>query len=369
VGADRRARTYYWTLADVIRFGLWTYLFSDEAQQSEPFSALVDHVLGLLAEDCPVDEEHPAGLRLRTPQRPLAASGPGHEDDGDVGSRRTHAAPQSFAELRAWLQGALRDRAHPARDGGVHTFGTCRAMLSRLGLVLGPDGRAIFDDGTGVGRPLRVLARGTTDPMVIDVAALPDELRRFVVAAVLDQVKTHQMSPRRVRGQVYYLVLDELGVFAPRGARDPITRLFEHVAAQLRSQGVILLGAQQQASKVSETIFGNAEIKAVGAASPVELESPAWSHLMTGAQRARATQLLPEEKLVLTGRGWMNVLVPFPAWAMKDSEAERTGVDAPVANGGAARSPGTGAAPTPTTSTSTRPAGEPNGLALNLPIE
>jgi hypothetical protein len=76
-------------------------------------------------------------------------------------------------------------------------------MLSRLGLVLGPDGRAIFGDGAGTGRPLRVLAPGTTDPMVIDVAALPSELRRFVVAAALDQVKTHQMGPRRVRGQVY----------------------------------------------------------------------------------------------------------------------------------------------------------------------
>jgi hypothetical protein len=30
--------------------------------------------------------------------------------------------------------------------------------------------------------------------------------------------------------------------------------------------------------------------------------------------------LQPEEKMVLTSWGWMNVLVPFPAWAMKESE-------------------------------------------------
>jgi hypothetical protein len=134
-------------------------------------------------------------------------------------------------------------------------------------------------------------------------------------------VKTHQISEHRQPGQVYFLVLDELGVYAPRGARDPITRLFEHVAAQLRSQGIILLGAQQQASDVSDTIFGNSHFKALGTTSPVELESSTWNRLLTSSQKARALMLGPDEKLILTDRGWMNVVVPFPAWAMKESEA------------------------------------------------
>ncbi len=178
----------------------------------------------------------------------------------------------------------------------------------------------------GYGRPLEVTNQATADPLVIDIAALPTELRRFVVAAVLDQVKEHQMGDQRVPGRVYFLVLDELGLYAPRGARDPITKLFGHVAAYLRSQGIILLGAQQHASKVSETIFGNSEVKAIGASSPVELESPTWSHLLTSAQKARAMMLHAEEKMVLGGRGWMNVLVPFPAWAMKESEADITSI-------------------------------------------
>lgn len=55
--------------------------------------------------------------------------------------------------------------------------------------------------------------------MVIDIVMLPPDLRRFVVAAVLQQVKDRQTS-RRTPGQVYLLVLDELGLYAPRGARD-----------------------------------------------------------------------------------------------------------------------------------------------------
>lgn len=311
VPPERQTRPYYWGLGDVIGFGLWSYLFSDATQQSEAMMALADHLLGLMAEECPVDDHHPAGLRLRAP------SGRG--------------VPQSFRDLQEWLHAALRDQTHDIRDHGVHTFATCRALLSRLSLVLGRDGISIFDPDAREGAPLRVLADGTTDPLVIDIADLPTELRRFVVAAVLDQIKEKQTGMTRVPGQIYLLVLDELGVHAPKGAHDAITKLFEHVAAQLRSQGIILLGAQQQASKVSETIFGNSEIKALGCCSPVELESPTWNHLLAPAQKSRALMLQPDEKMVLTGRGWMNVVVPFPAWAMKESEIDPS----PLAESGA----------------------------------
>lgn len=300
VGAARQTRPYYWTLEDVVRFGLWEYLFSEDVQHSEPMMAFVGHLLGEIAEPCLPSQDYPAGLKL-------------HSGAGAV---------RSFSELRDKLGQALRDPHHTFRDGGVHTFGTIRALMSRLGLVLSDEGRSIFaDDEHGFGQPLQVIASGTTDPMVIDIAMLPNELRRFVVAAVLDQVKRHQMEDR-VPGQVYFLVLDELGIYAPRSARDPITKLFEHVAAQLRSQGIILLSAQQQASAVSETIFGNSQFKAIGASSPVEIESPAWNRLLSGPQKARALMLRPEEKMVLLDRGWMNVVVPFPAWAMKEAEAQ-----------------------------------------------
>lgn len=300
VDPKRQTRPYYWSLSDVVRLGLWEYLFSDDVQHSDTMMALADHILGLIATDCDATPVYPAGIRLR----------------GEAG------LPRSFSELRDWLRDALQDRTHLVRDGGIHTFATCRALLSRLGLVLGQEGRTIFDEyATGDGKPLQVIEQGTTDPMVIDIAALPAELRRFVVAAVLDQIKENQMGDRRVRGQVYFVVLDELGIYAPRGARDPITRLFEHVAAQLRSQGIILLGAQQQASRVSETIFGNSEFKVLGASSPVELEAPTWNRLLGQSQKARALTLQPDEKMILVSRGWMHVIVPFPAWAMKDSEA------------------------------------------------
>jgi DNA helicase HerA-like ATPase len=302
VEQERQTLPYYWTLEDIVRFGLWEYLFSEDVQQSEPMMAFVGHLLGEIAEPCLPSDDYPAGLKLRT----------GAE------------AIRSFHELRDELDQSLQNTNHRFRSHGVHTFGTIRALMSRLRLVLSDEGRSIFaHDERGHGQPLQVTAPGTTDPIVIDIAMLPHELRRFVVAAVLDQVKRHQME-HRIPGQVYFLVLDELGIYAPRSARDPITKLFEHVAAQLRSQGIILLSAQQQASTVSETIFGNSQFKVIGASSPVEIDSPAWSRLLSGPQKTRALMLRPEEKMVLLDRGWMNVVVPFPAWAMKESEAAIT---------------------------------------------
>ncbi len=305
---SRQTKTYYWTLADVIRFGLWPYLFSESAQQSETLASLVDHLQSLLSVPHTVDEEYPSGLALR-------------QEQWVIGNQR-YAAPQTFQVLREFLQAALRDQNHPVRDGGIHTFATVRALLSRLGLVFSQEGRSIFDSSMGVGRPLRVIGNGTSDPQVIDIAGLSPELRRFVVAAVLDQIKDHQMGEDRQRGQVYFLVLDEMGLYAPRGAHDPITRLFEYVAAQLRSQGIILLSAQQQASDVSDTVFGNSHYKVLGATSPVELENSTWNRLLTPPQKTRAMMLQPDEKMILTHKGWMNVVVPFPAWAMKESEAD-----------------------------------------------
>ncbi len=128
VPPDRQTQPYYWTLADVIRFGLWPYLFSDTAQQSETMMSLAEHILGLIARNCNPDREHPAGLALRP--------------EPDI--------PQSFAELRTWLRDALGNNTHTARDHGIHAFATVRALLSRLNLALGREGLPIFADEAGV---------------------------------------------------------------------------------------------------------------------------------------------------------------------------------------------------------------------------
>jgi len=121
---------------------------------------------------------------------------------------------------------------------------------------------------------------------------------------------------------VYLVALDELNRFVPRSSRDPITRLIESVAAEMRSQGIILLGAQQQASKVSEVVIENAAIRVLGCSGSLELSQPIWRFLSDSARR-KAASLPVTEKMVIQDnfREPMQVRVPFPAWAMRRDEA------------------------------------------------
>ena len=132
-------------------------------------------------------------------------------------------------------------------------------------------------------------------------------------------------NPLQVTRSDTIVALDELNRFAPRGATDAITRLIENVAAEMRSQGIILLGAQQQASKVSEKVIENAALRVLGRTGTLELDATVWRFLSASA-KSKATVLPPEEKLVIQDnfREPMHIRVPFPVWAMNPKEAAPT---------------------------------------------
>jgi len=119
----------------------------------------------------------------------------------------------------------------------------------------------------------------------------------------------------------YVTMLDELNRFAPRGSSDPITRLLERVATEMRSQGVILLGAQQMASQASTKIIEMSAIRVLGRTGSAELQDRVWQSWDQSARR-QAAILKIHEKLVMqpTFRQPMLVRVPFPAWAMKHED-------------------------------------------------
>jgi len=130
-------------------------------------------------------------------------------------------------------------------------------------------------------------------------------------------------GPTAVNGLVYLVALDELNRFAPRGAGDPITQLIETVAAEMRSQGIILLGAQQQASKVSDKVIENAAIRVLGRSGSLEMTQSVW-HFLSDSARRKAASLAIDEKMVIQDnfREPMHVRVPFPVWAMRRGEAQ-----------------------------------------------
>ena len=300
-GRGTEVLPYSWGLQDLIEKGLFWFLFASDETMNDNFQALI-----LDLEDWLTDERPDNSGRMT---RHLSAA-----------SQNAQGGPVNTLEsLSVWT-------ANPESVLGVlpggHVPATVKKLSRRLRL-LALDSRGVLRRNEAQGSPLVVTRAQTCDPMVIDLNGLAGSawLQRFVVATVLRQLvdaQTYQPVP----GLKYLVVLDELNRFAPKGGRDAITKLVELVASEMRSQGVLLFGAQQQASLVSEKLIENAGLRAVGKTGTLELSSSVWRGL-SQTDKGRADSLPPDEKLLLQDsfRKPMHIRVPFPAWAMRRGEA------------------------------------------------
>lgn len=295
VEVDRSGvKPYSWALADVIGEGLFSYLFADDDVQDDNFSGVV------------LDVQN----RLTRPER--RGDDVASKLDDQTGAVRT------FQELLDWFDSAVSGNLFPR-----HHQGTLKKFQRRLFKVI-HEGDKVLRRDDAKGNPLSLCSKQTCDPKVIDLSALAATpgMQRFVVAAIFRQLLHERTGGRAVRNLKYLVMLDELNRFAPRNQRDPITQLIETVAAEMRSQGIILLGAQQQASLVSTRVFENAGIKALGRSGSMEMNREVWRFLGESARR-KAAALDKTEKLLVQDnfREPMLVTVPMPPWALNRDEA------------------------------------------------
>ena len=292
-------KAYSWSLKDIIERGLLLYLFAEDERHNDNFVALVYDLEGWLTEE-------------RT------------ERDGVRTRQLVHHAgrPQTFDELLKIIRSWTEDSSSPF-SGKQHSIQTFRKLYRRLFLIVS-EGQGVLRRNDQQGKPLTVTERDTCDPKVIDLSSLAavPSLQRFVAATIFNQLKEERTGSKAQRGLVYVVTLDELNRFAPRDAHDPITALIEQVAAEMRSQGIILFGAQQQASLVSGRVIENAGIRALGKSGSMELGHVVWRFLSESARR-KASMLLPTEKLLIQDsfREPMLVKIPFPPWALREAEA------------------------------------------------
>jgi DNA helicase HerA-like ATPase len=283
-------KPYSWSLSDIIEQRLFRFLFSEEDVYEPNFGGLVGELEELLT------SETPAGPKLRT----------------------TSDVPQTFQELLDWFK---KKKGEKDFFGDAHA-GTKGKLFRRLKYIV-QEGDGVLRRTESKGNPLVIPAAGVDGPIVIDLFALngTPSLQRFVVAAVLHRIIEYR-SGKQVKGLRYLITLDELNRFAPKGGTDPITQQVERVAAEMRSQGVILLGAQQQASLVSPRVIENAAVRAVGRSGTLELGQDVWRFLGPSA-RSAAAQLQPDEKLLYqpSFREPMLVKIPFPPFALSEGDA------------------------------------------------
>lgn len=283
-------KPYSWSLSDVIEQRLFRFLFSEEDVYEPNFGGLVGELEEWLT------NETLAGPKLRT------------KDD----------APQTFQNLLDWFKERKGEKeffsdSHPGTKG---------KLLRRLKYVV-QEGDGVLRRIDPKGNPLVVPLVGTDGPVVIDLFGIhrTPSLQRFVVAAVFHRIIEYR-SGKQVPGLRYLITLDELNRFAPKGSSDPITQQIEMVASEMRSQGVILLGAQQQASLVSPRVIENAAVRALGRSGMLELGQDVWRFLGPSA-RSAAAQLQQDEKLLYqpSFREPMLAKIPFPPFALSEGDA------------------------------------------------
>ena len=247
---------------------------------------------------------------------------------GRAGGRRRprradHRGPRVARDRARGLPRARRrqrarprlDRARDAEHGlGVHAAAARRGS-SRLGhLVRAGESRRID--------------RGAATVTVVAIQSLHEQAQRFVVGALLNETfrekeETGQRLPLSV------IVLDELNKYAPREGTGPLKDMLIDIAQRGRSLGVLLVGAQQTASRVASEVLENAAIRVSGRLDAAEAERAEYGWMLPST-RARARLLKPGTMVISQPAIPVPLVVtfPFPPWATRKEEVdEAAGAD------------------------------------------
>ncbi|MFV0523906.1 MAG: ATP-binding protein [Acidimicrobiales bacterium] len=290
---------FYWTIAEFCRQQLLPFLFSDAEDERQQYTIVVQSVTAQLSQ---LPEVGDGAVRL----------------DGHT--------IRTFGELVDAIEDkivppdpdALADQRWTGRAVGT---GTVNAFVRRLASARRHVEHLIRADIGGAARHQFDLdAHQVT---VVDIHALHDRAKRFVVGVVLRQA----FEAKEASGQakpLQLVVLDELNKYAPRDSSSPIKEILLDVAERGRSLGIILIGAQQTASEVERRVVANSAIRVVGRLDPAEARRDEYGFLPP-VQRQRATILKPGSMYLAQPRLPVPLLVefPFPAWATRAAEAGR----------------------------------------------
>ena len=292
-------QAFFWTLREIAEEGLLRFLFAEADDATSQLAFVIDQI--------------EAKLRLCAREKGSAA-----DACLEVGGRRAG----SFDDLVE----ILTDRPDPEDQSLVERWavraapGTVAAFERRLRAASRRVGHLIRGRDVGRREEHRLDWR-RRQLTVIDIHALHDRAKRFVVGAVLERMFEDKEALGTSRPLVF-VVLDELNKYAPREGQSPIKEVLLDISERGRSLGIVLIGAQQTASQVEGRIVANAALRVVGRLDLAEAERAEYGFL-TAAGRGRAGILKPGTMIVQQPEIPTALLVrfPFPAWATRKSEA------------------------------------------------
>jgi uncharacterized protein len=199
--------------------------------------------------------------------------------------------------------------------------GTVAAFLRRLHAASARLGHLVRADAD------RRIDRGAANVTVVAIQSLHEQAQRFVVGALLRETfKEKEDTGQRLPLSV--IVLDELNKYAPREGTGPLKDMLIDIAQRGRSLGVLLVGAQQTASRVAPEVLENAAIRVTGRLDSAEAERAEYGWMLPST-RARARLLKPGTMVVSQPAIPVPLVVtfPFPPWATRKEEVADAGDD------------------------------------------
>lgn len=310
-GRQEGVQPFAWTPREFIDEGLLRFLFTDAGDSRNQLSFVEERVRSQLQRWAVDIVGRPGAVVIRQP--PIGGWKRGAEVKVEPGERVIEDLPSLVAALEEYLDppdGEEPDRTWSGRVQG----GTVSAFMRRLYAAQSRLGELIR-----AGDSNRI-DRGSAQVTVVAIQSLHDLAQRFVVGALLQETfaekeQTGQRLPLSV------VVLDELNKYAPREGNSPLKDMLIDIAQRGRSLGVLLVGAQQTASRIAQEVMENAAIRVAGRLDAAEAERSEYGWMLPST-RARARLLKPGTMVISQPAIPVPLVVnfPFPPWATRREE-------------------------------------------------
>ena len=302
---------FAWTPREFIDLGLLEFCLTDanDAKNQLPFiRERVQQQLQRFAVDL---EGMPGAVALRDPRDQPDGRWRGPIPAGQAG--------RIITDLPSLVE-ALEEFLDPD-DGEPDLAWTGRVQLSTVSAFL----RRMHAAAARVGHLVRAgegrrIDRAAANVTVVAIQSLHEQAQRFVVGALLKET-FQQKEATGQRLPLSVIVLDELNKYAPREGTSPLKDMLIDIAQRGRSLGVLLVGAQQTASRVASEVLENASIRVAGRLDAAEAERAEYGWMLPST-RARARLLKPGTMVVSQPAVPVPLVItfPFPPWATRKEE-------------------------------------------------
>jgi DNA helicase HerA-like ATPase len=305
---------FAWTPREFVDEDLLEFCFTDAVDTRNQIRFIAERVQVQLRRFAVDVEQMPGAIALRDPRdAPDGRWRPGETVPAHQAGHVITDLPTLVEALEEYLDppdGREPDLAWTAKVQQV----TVSAFMRRLHAAASRFGHLVRAGES------RRIDRAAATVTVVAIQSLHEQAQRFVVGALLKETfrekeETGQRLPLSV------IVLDELNKYAPRDGTGPLKDMLIDIAQRGRSLGVLLVGAQQTASRVAPEVLENAAIRVSGRLDAAEAERAEYGWMLPST-RARARLLKPGTMVVAQPAIPVPLVVtfPFPPWATRKEE-------------------------------------------------